>query len=158
MEIEHDSPDQLPIDFEKDSFGFHMDIDNELSRHVSHNSLRFPMGINHELSRPSSYRFWKSLFWLFHMDIDQELSRPNSHWLRMEFLKASLWELAMSSPDPLPTDFERNSFGFWYGNWSGALQKKSYRFLEKLLKFSIWVLYLAFFYRFCYEFVKVSIW
>ena len=38
----------------------------------------------------------------------------------------------------------------------------SYRFLEKLLKFSIWVLAMSsreqILYRFCDEFVKVSIW
>ena len=117
-----------------------MDIDNELSRPVSHNSLRFPMGINHELSRPISYRFWKALFWVF------------------------IWTLTRSSPDQIPIDFERNALRRPYGNWPWALQihflqilkgtlldfdmgidqelsrQISYRFWEKLLKFSIWVL------------------
>ena len=53
MEIEHDSPDQLPIDFEKDSFGFHMDIDNELSRPISNNSVMLPMGIT--MSSPDPF-------------------------------------------------------------------------------------------------------
>ena len=45
-----------------------MDIDNELSRPVSNNSVMFPMGIT------------------------------------------------MSSPDPFPIDFERDSFEFSYGH------------------------------------------
>ena len=60
--IEQSFPDQLPIDFKKDSFGFHMGIDNERSRPISNNSLRFPMGINHELSRPISSRFERHSF------------------------------------------------------------------------------------------------